>query len=479
MVNSVSRLSGRSLPSAQLAMLISWFVMAIIHPMGLVSAENLDPPARLSTVTRDGTRLVGQVTACDDTGVTFTSSDGKASQIAWDNLRANIVYNLHQRILAKAREKTDAPAWMVLGDRLRAMPDGWKWSNYAYGRAAQLDPSLKDKVRDLINERPSRQDGEDNSAGRNTNNANTRLPSRERQPSAGSPERKSAGETRGGGAIAGEVPRWPTMTDADHRAALENAKKFAERAYQLVSNSLTASETRYFMFYTDLDADEAARWRSLLDRMYDRMCNMFGVEIGTNIWRGKAAVFVYKNEVDYHKFLDVMFNHQAATSAGMCYSRSDGDVTIVFYRQPRDMEFATVLVHESSHGFLHRYRTPVSVQSWANEGLAEWIAADLVPESLYPKMRRSAAKQMLRQWKHMGPSFFSARNIAGNQYGIAFTFTEFLIQADRVKYVNFINGCKAGLDSVVSLERSYGAPLEEIVAMYGRSMGVEGLTPRP
>src|SRR5678816_1538790 len=68
----------------------------------------------------------------------------------------------------------------------------------------------------------------------------------------------------------------------------------------------------------------------------------------------------------------------AAGTAGMCHQYGNGDVHIAFYRQPNDLDFANVLVHESIHGFLHRYRSPVDVPSWANEGLAEAIAADMV-----------------------------------------------------------------------------------------------------
>ena len=72
----------------------------------------------------------------------------------------------------------------------------------------------------------------------------------------------------------------------------------------------------------------------------------------------------------------------------MCHTFGSGDVHIAFYRQPNDFDSAHVLVHESVHGFVHRYRSPLDIPSWANEGLAEAIATDMVPQ---PGMAQSGS----------------------------------------------------------------------------------------
>jgi len=429
-------------------------------------------PVAVVLVLRDGQRINGVVTAFNEEGFTLEDDEGSAHEVSWPALRAKQVYSLHQMLLKPG----SGPKWMAVGHLLRTLPDGWKWSNFAFGRAAKLDPSLKSRVRELVRQKPPRRNAD------GTAKSYVEHDTRGKRPATTSPSPPvglTSGNALGGGGLTGAAPPWPGLTRDDHDRAIEQAKAFAERAHLQVSGRLAFYETRYFLFFTDLNRDEALKWQALLDRMYDRMCEMFAVKRGTNIWRGKASVYVFRSDDDYRKFEQTLFNTPAENTAGRCHANSRGDVTIAFYRQLDEKTFANILVHEATHGFLHRYRTAVHVQSWANEGLAEWIAADLVPQSQTPKARRSRANQMLRQWRNLGPDFFTTPQIAGDQYGIAYTFTAFLISADRSGYVKFINGCKDGLDSVRSLEKAYGVPVEDIVAAYGRSMGVGHLSIAP
>src|SRR5204862_5952897 len=109
---------------------------------------------------------------------------------------------------------------------------------------------------------------------------------------------------------------------------------------------------------------------------------------------------------DYKRFEAESHDTDSGTSAGMCHSYITGYVHTAFYRQPDEKVFAHVLVHESVHGFVHRYRSHVYLPSWANEGLAEVIAAELVPHKTWDPARRSSAVTAVKT-KGVGDDFFS------------------------------------------------------------------------
>src|SRR5262249_13800673 len=156
----------------------------------------------------------------------------------------------------------------------------------------------------------------------------------------------------------------------------------------------------------------------------------------------------------------------AAGTEGMCHEFGNGDVHIAFYRQPNDLDFAHVLVHETTHGFLHRYRSPVSIPSWANEGLAETIAYQMVQQKGLAQSAVADAKNDLMNRKSLD-KFFDADHIVAWQYPVARTFTEFMILQSKNGYVEFINGLKDGMKLDDAMKQKYGVTVEQLVDAYG------------
>jgi hypothetical protein len=146
-------------------------------------------------------------------------------------------------------------------------------------------------------------------------------------------------------------------------------------------------------------------------------------------------------------------------------------VHIAFFRQEKELEFAHVLVHESVHGFVHRYKSPARVPSWANEGLAETIATQLVPQQNRQKDVRYAAQFYLKEYRGLG-DFFDADHIEGWQYPVSEMMTTFLIEKNRKGYVSFINGIKEGLSWDESLSAKLKWPREQLVPAFGQALGV-------
>lgn len=268
---------------------------------------------------------------------------------------------------------------------------------------------------------------------------------------------------------------WPDLTDDQQKAAIGELKAFAQEARDKLGVQVNAFETKYFIFCSDLAPREAQQWANLLDRMYDRLSEMFAVPGGKNIWRGKALIFVFSRNADYQRYEKVIMHTDPAGTAGMCHSSPNGNVRIAFHRQDDQMEFAHILVHESVHGFIHRYRTPVPVPSWANEGLAETIATDLVPQNgRRDGIKRLAIENLNSHNRRLG-DFFTADHIADWQYPVSQMLTTMMIEAGKRNYVDFINGIKDGLPYDKALADKFKAPRDRLVAVFGSYLGVQGL----
>ena len=270
----------------------------------------------------------------------------------------------------------------------------------------------------------------------------------------------------------GRRPTWPTLTDAQQLEAVKRLKAFAEGTTRFKADALKLHETQYFLFYSDLTPDEAERWSGLLDKMYARLAELFAVPKGQNLWYGKAVIFVFSKPGGYLAYEREAEGVDAASTTGMCNSFSNGAVHIAFYRQRSDLDFAHVLVHESVHGFVHRYRSPAHVPSWANEGLAETIASELVPQPVRVRNVQADARQSMSQ-RGMGEEFFTARHIAGWQYPIAESLCTYMVGQNKSGYVKFIDAVKDGMDAQEAIDKAYGAPESRLVSFFFDAMKVK------
>jgi hypothetical protein len=433
--------------TARVACLACLCSIALLSSPLLGDGVTLDKPVRLGTTKSDKSKLAGRVASFDEQGFELLDDKDKAKTVAWSELPARNAYDVFDRLLAKGTGEQ----WLTAGRVLYHLPDGKPQGEKAFARALRLDPKLKDQVEKAKPTPPV-----DPSA----------------PPAGGKELLGEPGQVAGRDAVMKKF--WAPETPEERAASVKELKEFAEKTAKVKDGSLKLLETEYFLFYTDLKPAEAEKWRGLLDKMYARLAELFGVEKGRNIWRGKAMVFVFSKQDDYRKFeLETYGNVLTENSGGKCHGRGNGFVHIVFFRQPKESGFAQVLVHEATHGFVHRYRSHVSVPSWVNEGLADVMATELVPDPARVPARRVRALDSMRQYKGVGDDFFTVNGIAGWQYPIAENLSAFMIQQNKKGYVAFINALKDGLSMDEALEQKYGVNKERILQAFLDHMGVK------
>ena len=442
--------------------------LSFLAPVARAERVVLEKPVQVSTIKADKSPVEGKLVAYDDDGFELARGAGKTVTVKWSEMGPPGVFNILSTLVGP---KAGGEDWVEVGRTMLRVEGGEPFADKAFDRALKVDPKLKEQVETAWQEKPEAEAGEAASAGGGAGEA----------APAGAGAGTAGGPQMIGAAKAGA---WPPLTEEQRAKKVEELKSFAAEAGKKLNKELLLRETKYFLFYSDLPVNEAQNWAGLLDRMYARLAELFAVPREAkspgagrgdyaNVWYGKALVFVFQNPDDYRRFQQVVHKTDAGPSAGMCHCFGDGRVHIAFYRQKEELTFAHVLVHESVHGFIHRFRTPAHVPSWANEGLAEVIASELVPRKGRAAERQLIAKQQLQSRGDDLGGLFTARHIEGWQYPVAETMCSYMIQQNKRRYVDFIVGMKEGLTWEQSLEQRYKAPRDRLVRAYRASLGMK------
>lgn len=267
---------------------------------------------------------------------------------------------------------------------------------------------------------------------------------------------------------------WPAETGGSYRDAVRGAVERTNAALAAGKIRMQMNQNSLFILYSDLAPEETKKWAGRFQMIYEGMCQAFGMDPKHNIWHGKAVILLFKSQAEYLAYHAQAKHGNVAGSAGLSVSSSLGDEEISMFEDPGNPDLSHVLYHEFSHGFLFRYKSSQNVPSWANEGLAEFMAARFTGANHSDKPRVLAEVAALRQGKSL-EDFFSARNIQGKHYGVAEDIARMMIECDPRRYAAFLSWLKHGADNETALKKSYGLTVEELVKAYARRIGADAL----
>ncbi len=280
-----------------------------------------------------------------------------------------------------------------------------------------------------------------------------------------------------------DVEAWPEAESDDaHAAAVAKSREMVEEVIELFPGT-RLYETEHFVVTSNIPPAQVTPYIAALDRMYGWMCRLYGVERGHKVWLGgKAPIFAFLERDDFGAFEERYFPdareslRSLVNVYGVCHLSPNGEVIISCYRGDNPHDFGQMLVHETSHGFIHRYKTKAQLPNWVDEGMADLIGAAMVPTSTAVTDRERSALRLLAGQRSLG-GMLSAERIEAPQYGMASNLNRFLLQASRHGYVRFINALKDGMKWEEALREAYGSTPEEMLAHYGRWIGVADLRP--
>ena len=272
---------------------------------------------------------------------------------------------------------------------------------------------------------------------------------------------------------------WPEQSDEERAKTIADYKEFLERVQASYQAQSHLHETQFFLFFTDLPANQIPQYVANLDKMYVKLCEAFGVPKSKNLFLGKCIICAFTTEESYlafeQKFLD---NPNAKGTQGLYHGSSDGRAIIACFRGNTDAAtLGAVMVHETTHGVTSRIRSTVGLPPWLGEGMADWIAHAVVPRSIAAEHQKQSVARVQRSGS-LGGNFFDERSsLEAWQYDIASHLVNFMVQLDSGRFRSFFLSIKEDDAPEEALDRCYGMTPAELLAQYGRSIGVANLRP--
>ena len=250
-----------------------------------------------------------------------------------------------------------------------------------------------------------------------------------------------------------EPPKYPPTTPEQIEACRKKVvgwtaatKKFVKKLHQV--------ETEHFLIFSPWNKSGDRKLAQVCEKMYKTMCKQFDIPVKENIWVGKCPIFVFDRKEDFEKFCTDVAKRGNPKAGGWCAYDSTGFVFIAMNRSRNRTRFYEVLVHEATHGFVWRYLAHRNIPSWVNEGLAEYMAATLVPKCGAARNYKPATKEAVRKKKDISHIFKEIR-LELYDYGIAQSLVRFLIAKDRKAFVRFITLMKQGKSEADALKETF------------------------
>jgi hypothetical protein len=146
-------------------------------------------------------------------------------------------------------------------------------------------------------------------------------------------------------------------------------------------------------------------------------------------------------------------------------------VLVNAWRSPDDDMFMATLVHEATHGIMHRYGTPVHLPLWAEEGYAEYVAANSfdsspVDQGRAPQPgangllgRRPQGLEFIRDGNASLPYFVDDAAWPGPRaigYALGYLAVDLMIRQKGAAFGEWVKEVKTGVPWEQALKRHFG-----------------------
>lgn len=365
------------------------------------------------TLPIDNQQVTGTITRYDTLTFTLETEHADTHRVLWNAIPAVNVDRFWRHL---EQPEEDAQALYELGDLLIRHREGKQLAEAAFEQALAIDPALAEAV----------QRSRD---GRNPDN---------------SPRYVGVADPQ----------MWGELSDEQMQKGAKSRRAFAEKAQGELEIQLSLFESDRFMLLTDLQAEQAQTLTAKLTQAYRTTAQLLGDNPDTNIFRGKCLVVIFSKRVDYLRFQQQLHDTDARGTGGLCHGFGDGHVHIAAFTRPNERQTHHILAHEVVHAYLHRYRTPVPIEDWLNEGLAEYIARQIEP----PPGKQNVylnARLALEGKKGLGEGFYEGENLEQWQYEVAGALTQYLLKRGEHAYPKLIQQIKEGKPSAEALEDVY------------------------
>ncbi len=261
------------------------------------------------------------------------------------------------------------------------------------------------------------------------------------------------------------------------RASLNLAREWGQKARDIVP-AMHLIETPHFLIYSAWSARDDNVLKMKYEKLYRALCRRFKIDYRENIWIGKLPVYAFWRQDNFVKFSALVTGvppEVALRAGGYAGYKKQGSAVFRFValgavwrgRMTRAMaqtRFYEVLVHESTHAFMGRYINERRIPNWVDEGIAETMAATLVPQSHAARKIKVLTKLAAGSGAPV-ESIFDVGNIPMSRlhYGMAQSLVRYLYQKNSAAFIAFIEKLKEGVSDRDALQSTYNISREKLV----------------
>lgn len=258
-------------------------------------------------------------------------------------------------------------------------------------------------------------------------------------------------------------------------ATTEEIKECRDKAISIAAKAVKNTipfrlvETDHYMIYTCLGTEKDADLMVFCERMYKALCDQFGVLPEQNIYAGKCPIYLLGNARQAQVFEeDVVERTYDENLGGYCFTEGNFSYIAITTISSKNF-FIETLIHESTHSFVGRYLTDSGIPTWVEEGIAEFMASKLVPQSI-PSVagRRCIKAERTAAYSDIDVEFiftnFGDEDIvqANFEYGVAQSLVRFLISRDRKAFIKFFTLLKEDKEQEDALKETYKCSLKQL-----------------
>ncbi|HAH48114.1 MAG TPA: hypothetical protein DCM07_25330, partial [Planctomycetaceae bacterium] len=109
---------------------------------------------------------------------------------------------------------------------------------------------------------------------------------------------------------------WEEIPAEEQRKYVDEYKEFLDKVGKhFAAFNMKLYETKYFLFYTDMPANQVAPYLVQLDKMNELLGQSFGFKPGHNIWRGKAVIVAFLARPAFLEFEEQFYNRTETGNA--------------------------------------------------------------------------------------------------------------------------------------------------------------------
>ncbi len=249
-------------------------------------------------------------------------------------------------------------------------------------------------------------------------------------------------------------------SESADRQVIKEYIEFGQVVKASLNDELELIETEHFLIWTDWRRDRSEPLAGWCEKMYAEVVAQFKIPPDQPALLGKAPVFCFRTKSRFLRFAKTFDNYEASNAVGYTRTEPTGRVRIAVYRRaqtPHEVNrFAGTLVHEGVHAVLHRYYKTFNVSGWVGEGMADYIAQQVLGDHcLYGEKARLVAGQYVARDIPIQNLLRVEGMPEAHEYPVAYSLVQFLIERDTEAFDAMIRHQKDGFIVEEALRRAY------------------------